>query len=316
MTVRTMGAAAVIFFHAVSLQSTQSHAAGLEFICPEDDDKCFAVGDEGPVEVGLNPYAKIAKASRLGLRLRQSNGGSAHTAPLSIGAALSSEQVGTLSEGERIYLQRNLISSTFDEEIATQLGDGGVSALSAALLSIPTPDGYDGNPNTKMELKWNKIGVDINETMRSAVLEVTTVKTVTTTHPDNSITTQPYIYYWIIAIERGGLFFAEIKNQQPPLEKYNGWFRYFARGEKIKVITFAAGKGDTENDLRPVDYFDEDGNLNDLARVYFHSNSDCIEILTKDRFEHGETYGTNPGNDFRLCAGSCSGYLLAASNGG
>ncbi len=314
MSVRTTGATAAIILQTICFQYTQSHAAGLEFTCPKDDVQCFAVGDDGRVSVGLNPYGKIAKASRPGLGLRSSSGGSAHAAPLSIGPALTKQQIKELPEKERIYLQRKLISSSFKEEIAAQLRAGGVSALSAAVLSIPSPDGGDGNPNTKMKLKWNKIEVDINETMRSAVLEVTTVKTVETTHPDGSMTSQNYIYYWVIAVERGGLFFAKLKNQDP--EEYDGWFRYFARGEKIKVITFAAGKGDTENDLRPVDYFDEDGNLNDLARVYYHSNSDCIEILTKDRFAHGGTYGTNNGNDIRLCAGSCSGYLLAASNGG
>lgn len=52
-----------------------------------------------------------------------------------------------------------------------------------------------------------------------------------------------------------------------PSGKHKDWYRYFSHGEKIKVISYAAGKGDHPNDLRPINYFDGSGKINELAKA-------------------------------------------------
>ena len=122
-------------------------------------------------------------------------------------------------------------------------------------------------------------------------------------------------------------------------------FKFHARAGNIKVKEFELGYDVNDNDvidggeIDKVRPFYKDGTVNPLYSVRHPNPTDCIDIdfeLKKDHFDKvGETKVLElgekmpreelkkifenlrkPKSGIQFCAGSCSGYMLAASNGG
>lgn len=175
-----------------------------------------------------------------------------------------------------------------EETIRSQTLGGGLSMAIAYALSGTWPN----NPN--LTLKWNRMRFHIDSYNRSAVLDIAAVKTLT----ENGVETD-IKYRWVIAIRPGGLRTGHIMAGDLT-------YKIYARGQDVEIISF-------EIDDQPVKYFFPDGSINQLAKVYSPSNDDCIEIDLKVAVD-GDGVITSPTPEMlNFCAGSCSGYLLAAT---
>jgi hypothetical protein len=171
------------------------------------------------------------------------------------------------------------------EVLQNQLTQSGLSLLTAHLLDAPLPGSG--------QLLWNQMSYHLNEFNRSGTIDVTTKKEFK--DQDGSIV--EHEYRWIIAIQPGGLRVGKIAS---------GHWIYFAQADQVRVIVFQV-------DGKDVPYFNDEGEPVKLAKVYAPHNDDCILIKAKFPPGDGDTPIGTP-ESMIFCAGSCSGYLLAATN--
>ena len=172
------------------------------------------------------------------------------------------------------------------ETLRSQVEGGGLSMAIAHALTWPNAKG--------LKLKWNGMTFDIDDYNRSAVLDVTALKSLT----ENGVT-KDIKFRWVIAIKPGGLRTGRIKAGEMT-------YMIYATGKEIEIITF-------EVDGKPVKYFEDDGRINRLAKVYSPNDNDCIDIKVRVEIDNDGTIKSPSPDDLNFCAGSCSGYLLAAT---
>lgn len=175
-----------------------------------------------------------------------------------------------------------------EQILQSQSLSGGLAMSMAYALASTWPN----DPN--MTLKWNKMIFHIDSYNRSAVLDIRTLKTL----DQNGVQTD-IKYRWVIAIKPGGL-------RTGTISAGNMTYKIYARGQDIEVISF-------EVDDQPVKYFFSNGDLNPLAKVYSPSNDDCIDIDLKVAIDGDGVIISPSPLAMNFCAGSCSGYLLAAT---
>lgn len=187
----------------------------------------------------------------------------------------------------------------YESILGRQIEAGGLETLSAAILRVPNP----GNNNLKVN--WNKLHFDIDHIKRSATMRITTTK-----HYTDSVTgaAKDFIYRWEMDVAEDGLHYRDIGSADPKTPH-----RYFAMGRSLQIRKFEAAPGKDPMKLREIEFIFEDGTLNPLARVYSHSNADCIEIKSSKKLDNAGILG-GAGVKLEFCAGSCSGFLLAATN--
>lgn len=146
-------------------------------------------------------------------------------------------------------------------------------------------------------------------------------------------------YRWTIKID--SMFVGEV-NQVIDEKQFN--LKLHARAPSIQVTKFELGFDVNDNDkidsgeVADVRPFNKDGSINPLYAVRHPNNTDCIDIDIKDSRNTGnlgkietldlkKSTGVNKlkkilsglkeeKTGIQFCAGSCSGYMLAASNGG
>lgn len=116
-------------------------------------------------------------------------------------------------------------------------------------------------------------------------------------------------YEWIIHTTEGGLIYARIPDPKMPdgssMQGFN--HKYHARSPHIKVVSFKINGAE-------VPYFDsQTGMLYKVGNVKHPSPSDCLDIDTVRPLIGSGTIEMRP-RDIRFCAGSCSGYLITATN--
>lgn len=187
----------------------------------------------------------------------------------------------------------------YDRIIRQQKAAGGLSTIIGSLLSVKRTGKKIPQPGSDdLTIKWNRIKITHHPVLGSVRMEVVAVK-------EQKKIGKKFIYMWEIRIAPGEFRSRKVAGKWP--------FRHFARGKAIQVLTFMAGVGDNEKNLKHVRFINADGTLNPLARAYYHSNSDCLEIKSKKDLTVDGTIG-GKGNKVEICGGSCSGYLLAATN--
>ncbi|MEM9961059.1 MAG: hypothetical protein AAF882_08430 [Pseudomonadota bacterium] len=153
---------------------------------------------------------------------------------------------------------------------------------------LPSPD------DPQLVLKWNAISADINLQRGSARFEIIAEKC---WQKDGSVVR----FHWIVDCRERGLMYSYIPN--PARKGFN--HKYHCRGFDLEVVSFKVNH-------REIFYFDKDtGELDPLARGLTPLANDCLDIDSK--VDLVENTKVSPG-DTNFCVGSCSGYLIAATN--
>lgn len=174
-----------------------------------------------------------------------------------------------------------------ESDFTSQISRGGLSLSVARVMVDPFPD--DDN----YDIEWNEMKFHINNYNRSATFDIFAVKQHKTIPHDR------HSFRWVIAVPAGGL-------RSGPINQTPFTYKFYARGQDIEIISF-------EINGRPVEYFFHGGELNPLAKIYSPHNDDCIEIDVLVELDgDGKIKSPSP-QDLRFCAGSCSGFLLAAT---
>lgn len=217
----------------------------------------------------------------------------------------------------------------FQSKLKLQSSLGGMAQAASEFFRVPNPN----DPSIKIVL--NKLCFEF--TNQGLILNITTKKAYSSaTVPGFKV---GLWYEWKINVEE--FFVGEIEKIVKG-KKFN--LKLHARSENFKVEEFRTGI-DVNNDnivdtgeIFDVQPFFKDGSVNFLYSVFSANNTDCIDIdiavkgnisaiTSGGKFQaidsakavaFSTTLSTlsDRENGIQFCAGSCSGYMLAASNGG
>lgn len=183
------------------------------------------------------------------------------------------------------------------------------SISSRRLKSCPIANVHVMPNHPCLKLEWNSLLFNIDEHELSATFDIVVTKKCVYPHTNiPCIGFKEVTYRWDIYVKPGGLDKTYITNPVRPLDpsKPKLHYKYFARGSAILVRDFEInGKDVTE-------YDGVTGQRNRLAAVFHPNPNDCIDINSAVPLSGT---GSLPPSSINFCAGSCSGYMLAATNG-
>lgn len=231
-------------------------------------------------------------------------------------------------------------SVEFQKNLEAQSVETGLWLSVAEILRVPTPSEsrssfFPNNPNLSLDL--NRLCFDLQA--GRIVFNITAKKTYDT----NEGLSIGIWYRWSIAVEE--IFIGSIE-QIIGGKTFN--LKLHARAPHLKVISFEVGfdkDGDdildeADGEIAHVKPFSANGSINPLYAVRHPNNTDCIDIdiaipsysppgdlgtITELNLEDSDDVTVfedilasfqSDGTGIQFCAGSCSGYMLAASNGG
>ncbi|MEM7060325.1 MAG: hypothetical protein AAF557_22320 [Pseudomonadota bacterium] len=203
------------------------------------------------------------------------------------------------------------------ENIAQQIEAGGLSQLASEVLHFPYPD------HKLLKLEYHFLDIEIHNNGSADIIAIAKKSFESTLIGGFKI---GIWYEWKIFVEPGGIKQGEIHK---PIGKFdeNGDpiifnYKYHARAPNIIIKSFKVGIDKNNDDvidegeINDVEYFLPNGDVNRLGAVFHPNNSDCIDIdMVVDLDGNGKPVDPNNPKHLMFCAGSCSGYLLAATNG-
>lgn len=206
------------------------------------------------------------------------------------------------------YRRADLISSSEGVSLAAQqLSLGGLSGSVIAPIFLDSVVEKARTPRVKEEIIWNSLFFDIDRLNETGLFDISAFKRQIN---EQGVVVGTVTYRWQIFVKEGGLIIDEIPNPVH-FDKSGNPMKYkiHARSPYIEVRSF-------EIDGEDVPYYNQqNGTIHPLGSVKHPNPNDCLDIDSSIPLVGSGQIDATPGN-VRFCAGSCSGYMITASNGG